>query len=64
MLWAFVALEAVALAFAGFVAFRSQQQVARAMELLASRSYGEFAAGQVKLKGKEKPPEPMDPGFA
>lgn len=38
------------------------RQVSRCNELLAARSYGEYAAGKSKLTNP-KPAEQIDPGF-
>jgi hypothetical protein len=37
--------------------------IERCVELLAARSYGEFAAGKAKLEGKTTVPEEWDPNF-
>jgi hypothetical protein len=36
----------------------------RAMEMLAARSYGEYAAGKAKLDGKTPDPTAFDPQFS
>lgn len=64
MTWAIVIIVVAALLFAGLVVLKQHQQIVRLSDLLASRSYGEFAAGQAKLKAPEKKPEqPVDLGF-
>ena len=43
--------------------YKRHKFMERALELLAARSYGEFAAGKSKLEGKTKPSAEFDPGF-
>jgi hypothetical protein len=45
-----------------FVQTMQALQIRRCMELLAARSYGEYATGKAKLT-HPKPSEAIDPGF-
>ena len=64
MEWAIVIVSLAAFAAMGVVTWRQQRIIERQAELLAARSYGEFASGQVRMEQARKPPEPpLDPGF-
>lgn len=45
-----------------FVQIWQAVQLRRCIELLAARSYGEFASGQARMK-QTKPPETVNLGF-
>lgn len=64
MEWAIVLVALAALAVLGVVTWRQQRIIERQGELLAARSYGEFASGQARIeKAKQPPDQPFDPGF-
>ncbi len=49
----------------GVVLWRQQRIIERQAELLAARSYGEYASGQVRIEKakRQDEPTPFDPGF-
>jgi hypothetical protein len=63
MEWAVVALAAIITAAQSVIIWRQQTHLRALSELLASRSFGEYAQGRAKLDGNEQKPKPFDPGF-
>lgn len=61
--WPIVAMAAVYFAWSAVVMWRQHSTIARQGEMLSARSYGEFAAGQVKMATPKKEPAEFDPGF-
>lgn len=51
--WAVIALAAVVIVDAAWSRWRTEKQVSHLAELLASRSYAEFAQGQKRLAEAE-----------
>jgi hypothetical protein len=59
-------LLAVSVAWAGYAGwtnYRLSCDLRRAMEMLAARSFGEFASGKARIEGKTPVEDSIDLGF-
>jgi hypothetical protein len=63
MEWARIVFEALTVVALSVIIWRQQTHLRALSELLASRSFGEYAQGRAKIDGNEQKPKPFDPGF-
>lgn len=59
---AYVSLTVAYFVWSAIALWRKDGQISRCMELLAARSFGEYATGKAKI-ANPKPDETFDPGF-